>query len=793
MKDDQIEPFEQMLDPQDARISTMLQKVAAQTNVNLQFQNELEMRLKNAYKPKRISFITSLKKVAPTVAWVLAVIAMVFLLDWAIRSLAPQPKPAAGNTVIPTASSPEATPTPPETQNKASATPNDSGYSWNGTTLYLQGPLPDSPSEANIYLLQPDQHATLDEAVALAGRFGIQGEVYKSAGELSGTTDYVITDGKQRMTIRSDHYFSYYADYPNSQALPGDKISTSEAAANIDAFLKSRGFNFEYKIDSTDMWGTYYVTPLSPDGFAVHQEDLRPSGLLFTLDASGQVASVQANLVDYQTVGTYAIRTAQEAWKTLLDSGIQSGKLEWTSSPSGPSREWLRTYPLNQTETIYSYVSSIPSAETGKSPLTLVGMYSATGNVAGLDQIPSNTLVEATGQFVTEGGITKFNLDSWKATSLIEDGIQGTLEIVGGQVTLSAQEGNFQLVDVPTDVPLPFENAFVVGVRLGNTYDWTSIDNRGGPGGSGGGGSGGGQGFYKINFSGTPVPLPTAVPTPLPPEQQPTGQTIEGQRGLLGVTIYKQSDGSQRVEYALVTWNGTDSYTYYMILEGNLQGLQSYNNRPVDIWGTVDHINQDGTPVIKVDRYEVPFPDAQFQLLRGTQKIIQLEGQPATLFTTDTGDTYVQQMPNGVIDHTEVGHEGDPALIEALVIPGESLAGYPAVVVFGAQMANNPKAGQPIELTITADQLDQPYVTYKSQAPDDSVTNPPTATVEKVELVYFVSDPRYATGSNSGYPYLQPAWRFYGHYSNGDEFEVLIQALQDEYLLPELAPHIPPG
>ncbi len=97
MKDDQIEPFEQMLDPQDARISTMLQKVAAQTNVNLQFQNELEMRLKNAYKPKRISFITSLKKVAPTVAWVLAVIAMVFLLEWAIRSLVPQPKPAAGN------------------------------------------------------------------------------------------------------------------------------------------------------------------------------------------------------------------------------------------------------------------------------------------------------------------------------------------------------------------------------------------------------------------------------------------------------------------------------------------------------------------------------------------------------------------------------------------------------------------------------------------------------------------------------------------------------------------------
>ena len=187
------------------------------------------------------------------------------------------------------------------------------------------------------------------------------------------------------------------------------------------------------------------------------------------------------------------------------------------TSPSGPSRAWLRTYPFNQTQTIYSYVSSFPSAETGKAPLILVGMYSASGNVAGLDQLPSNTLVEATGQFVTDGGITKFKLDSWKVTSLTEDGIQGTMEMVGGQVTLSAQEGNFQLADVPTDIPLPFENAFVVGVRLGNIYDWTSIDNRGGPGGSGGGGGGGGEGSIKSISAARPCLSPHRCPPPCHP------------------------------------------------------------------------------------------------------------------------------------------------------------------------------------------------------------------------------------------------------------------------------------
>jgi hypothetical protein len=208
------------------------------------------------------------------------------------------------------------------------------------------------------------------------------------------------------------------------------------------------------------------------------------------------------------------------------------------------------------------------------------------------------------------------------------------------------------------------------------------------------------------------------------------------------------------------------------------------------VWGSVDHFNKDGTAVVKVDRYAIPFPDLQFQILKGTQKIVQLEGQPATLFTTDAGITYIQETPNGDIDQSEIGHEGDLVLIEALVIPSESLAGYPTMRMFSGQLAVNPKNGQPTELTIT---VDQPYVSKEPQAVGVTVVNPPTATIEKVELVYFGSNPQYASGPTAGYPYLQPAWRFYGHFSNGDEFDVLIQAIQDEYLLPELAPYIPPG
>ena len=41
--------------------------------------------------------MTSMKKLAFTLAWILALIALAFILDWAIRSLIPQPRVASGD------------------------------------------------------------------------------------------------------------------------------------------------------------------------------------------------------------------------------------------------------------------------------------------------------------------------------------------------------------------------------------------------------------------------------------------------------------------------------------------------------------------------------------------------------------------------------------------------------------------------------------------------------------------------------------------------------------------------
>jgi hypothetical protein len=60
--------------------------------------------------------------------------------------------------------------------------------------------------------------------------------------------------------------------------------------------------------------------------------------------------------------------------------------------------------------------------------------------------------------------------------------------------------------------------------------------------------------------------------------------------------------------------------------------------------------------------------------------------------------------------------------------------------------------------------------------------------IEKAELVYFISDPRFATSPSPFIrsSYLQPMWRFTGHDRNGNLVEILVQALKDEYLSPEI-------
>jgi LysM repeat protein len=826
------------VDPEQSELSDtakMLNDVAGQIAPDPAFTARLEHRLTTSPSGPEVSSMLSLKRITPALLWVLAAIVMVLVVDLAIRSLAPAPVPAARHTQ---AAGTSQAPAPPVDQ--STPVPSNKSYDWHGTTLYVAASLPESPAEADVYLGQPAAHATTDEALALAQRFGIQGNLYQNPGEIPGTTDFLVTDGKQSLRVRSSDYFNYTADIIKSYNYLA-AVKNPNAQTIIGTFLQSHGFTFPCRIEWSDFRNAYLVEPLTSDGTPLRYEDFAPPMLLIMLDQDGQVAILQASLLGASSdpVGHFGILSTDEAFQRLLDPNTMNGLIESTHSAEAPTHQWNRAYPADQTLTIYGSVSSAASVQPDQPAFIQIDDYPVVGQVSGLDRFSQPTYVAATGRFTVENGIEKFSVDSWKLSDVNEDGFAGTLKAENGQTTLITQDGaRYTLPDVPADLPMPFENAYVIGTREGDVFQWKLIDDRMASGGGGGGG--GGSGFYKLNLTGTPVPFPSPTAASATTGDASTGGTqyvvkagdtlgsiasaygadmatltqangltdpnvltvgqtliipgsgpraIEALRGMLTITISKQQDGSQFVAYGFLA-NAGSVPSGYMLLEGaDLQALQAYNSRPVDIWGSLEAPHDNGIPVIKVDRCEIPFPDLKVQVLAGTQKLTQISGQPATLFTSSDGITYVQLLADGTTGSSLVGKQGDQMQLEAVAVPGESVGGYPGLHVFAGSLADDPKTGQPLELTITADKpsvIEGPFIGKPATAP--------TATIEKVELVLFTSDPRYAVAVPGAQPpFFQPVWRFNGHYSNGDEFEILVQAVRGEYLLPELDPYLQGG
>ncbi|MBN1449659.1 MAG: LysM peptidoglycan-binding domain-containing protein [Anaerolineales bacterium] len=819
------------LPPEDQSVSDLLQSGAGSIQVNPLFQSSLEASLKQAHPENKQPEQSSQFKIIPAIGWAILVIGAVLILNWAVRSLAPNYQPAAGETGVPTISPVQ--PPVPNPESEATPVPPGDGYERHGTTLYLSAALPEEPAEANVYQLEPEQPATLESARALAGQLRLNGQLYETPGELPGTTNFLIVDGNQRLYVRSDRYFTYYPDYAKSNNLDVT-LEHPNAETLIDAFLSEHGFSFDYSIAASELYGDYYALPLTPDGFSLYNEHFKFSGLLFKFNQEG-ILSVNASLVDYSPLGTFGIYTAEEAFQKLLDPDASIGIMESGHSVSAPIQTWYRPRPQNQTITVYGWMNAVKSLE-GSAPLVTLDDYTATGNLGGVGESMENTFVEATGQFQTVDGWEVFNIESWQVYNGYEEGLQGTIQREGDQATITTPDDlRLVLPDVPADLPLPMENAFVIGITRGDTFDWKSLDNRAG---QGGGGGGGGTGFYQLNLTGTPVPFPTPLPASLEAseyvvqngdtlskiaydhgitveelmqandlaeatifigqaliipgaqaEQSPVGQQIEGQRGIIMVNIYRKPDGSQRTEYSFISPQA-NQFSYLLLEGASLEELEKYHNRPVDIWGTIENVDSAGAITVRVDRYEIPYPDLNFQVVQGTQGMINVQGQSAITITTTEGKTYVQFTSYGEPDsHGIVGNLGDQVLLEVLAIPDETFGGYPVLRIFSASMAVSPKNGQPQEMQITSD---QPYVMDEPPNPTDYEI--PTATIEEVELAYYFKDPRYVVSDTNTEPtYIQPVWRFSGHYSNGDEFEIIVQALKEEFLLPEIEAIEPPG
>jgi LysM repeat protein len=815
------------LPDRDNKDMDALKQAAERIDPLPEFQVRLESKLKQAHRPRAAANLL-LRDGMQLVGLAVAVALMAVLLSWVFRSLAPLRVPAAGTTATP--ASLVGTPTASQ---DSQPRPTGDGYEWRGTTLYLQAGLPAGPAEASVFTPKPETPATLEYAQQLASRFDIAGQVYESPGDLPGTTAFSITDGKQWLRVRSDYYFDYYPDYTAWQ-FDTASLDVPDAEAQIGEFMQAYGFDFPYRVRPSEFFTGYYALPLTQDGLALQHEHFQSSGMLFKFGRNG-IGMVQTSLLNFEQAGVYRIRSAQEAFERLLDPNAMAGIQEGMHGSTAAFPAWYRTYPQDTPVRLYGWLEVLQPV-TAPEPLVLLSGRRVKGSLSDMAGFREPRYVMADGQLHLENGVEVFELQSWALFSNGEEGLQGTLEQRGDQVVLTTVDGETLLMpDVPSDIALPLENVYALGVREGDVFSWNSFDLRMVSGGGGGGG--GGLGLYQLNLSGTPVPFPVPTSTPLPaiptagsgtqytiqagdtlgsiaarygitaealqeynglidPSTIYIGQILmipvpaqpqaDGWQGLLTITIIKGKDGSQRTQYGFSLDGGAGFY----ILDGQLEALNSYHNRPVRIWGPVQGQDANGQPLIKVDKYEIPYPDLGFRLLKGAQSNQPGEGgQTLTLFTAEDGQTYVELYPDGMVNENPLEPQPDNVVVEALLIPGETHAGYPAMRVFGIAMATSPKTGQPSDIKITAD---QPYVV--DQALPGDMPPIPTATIEKVELVYFIPNPRYQIPDPSQVPgYIQPMWRFSGHYSHGDEFEIMVQALADEFLSPELVPIEGPG
>ncbi len=661
-------------------------------------------------------------------------------------------------------------------------------YERFGTTVYRAAEFPDAPAEMGIYTHTADGPVTIETAQMLAARFGVSGEVYRNTTALESSAPYIVSDGKQRLIVYANGRFTYYRDY--SAAAAEAPVNLAVAKLAIANFLPQLGFDFEYQVEPSIGMGAawFWVRPKVLEGHVIRFDGGLAHGFSVKIDADGNVSVLDANLlnVDAQSVGSFGIISAQEAWEKYLHSGL-GVKESFRSSPGGERFYWTRTYPDGQPTTIYGNFKIDQAVENGKPPLMMIDNYTISGNTAGLESLEPYSLVKAQGQFVTRDGVRTFMVEAWEPISQTSfTYLEGSLQQDGAQIRFhSTVDGAQYLVrDLPAALSIPAENVNIQGEIAGQELIWNSITYY--PKGvSNIGGGGGGGDFAKLNLSGAPV----AWPTPEPPidvtPESLIGQRLDGVQGTLTVNIYQKPDGSQRTEYIF-----SESENYYALTGPNLNSLDAYHNRPLTVWGVVTgYQTQYPIPIVMVERFEIPFPDLEFQVLTGTQELVTVDGQQVTLFTSQDGQVYAQIMPNGAPDNTILGREGDTVFMEVLVVPNEKLGNYPAMRVFSGGMATSPKNGQPTELEITAD---RPYVMEEPQVSQSVVI--PTLTIETIELAYFTSDPAYAQSYPAAMtPYIQPVWRFYGHYSDGSEVEVLIQALKQEYLYPEPAPSVEPG
>jgi len=783
------------LPAEEARLADELASAAEEIQPDPAFMAALEKQLlgekvqtesTGAYRRAPTPTISSRLLLATRGMVYIGLAALFFLgLAWAIQTLLPG-RPATGALPPPSASLPvQAITAAPvgelsATEHSTAAPITPSSYTspmFPGSQIVLQAGFPESPSEVGVYTLVLDEPLTVDSARAAAERLGITGSVYQMPSEFSDSVNYLVTDGtRQLIFVNSTSYFSYTPDITTVLDEHGEPLSRAAQLDSADEYLKSLGLlDTTYQVDALQTRpGMVHYLPML-EGYPVRFSMLRAPGWEVQIDSQGQVKRIEGYLQKYQELGRYPVISAEEAWQKVFSSDAPSGIESSTISglPS-PVQTWQRELPLDQPLELFGYLEVLQPAEAGAAPRITFNNFPVTGDVQRLSQAgQGGSFLQVLGQ-LTKGsdGRTSLQVSGWQVSPFPDQTLEGAIQRAGNQAYLVAGDRRLLLPELPAEVSDGMQ-VHVRGVVLEQpepTLDWSLVQTSGG---GGGGGGGGGSGFAALNLEGTASGDSQLTPTFVPLAE--TGQRVEGLSGVIFVTLIQQQDGSTNQLIQMMLETAPDwSKGLSVRLEGpGMAGIEAYHNLSVRAWGVIK--NPSGMdPVLEVERYEPLYPGLSIQAWLGTSESLALEGQAVLRFTAQDGAQYILASSIDAEPDSAAGTPGEAIIIEGYVSPDEQFGGYPVLTDFGTQVAQGisdlsgyqPDAAQPLV-------IEQP----------PPATPPGELIVEKIELAYYAPDLRGGSPPPAGRPfYVQPVWRFSGHYSDGSLFEILVQALQPEYL-----------
>jgi hypothetical protein len=355
-----------------------------------------------------------------------------------------------------------------------------SGNLPQGLPLTLETELPASPDQVTAYYQLENTPLTLEQARLIASQWGLEAQFFMPAWMQSITPDqvdrsYIAVDGMQNLSMWNGELsytdLSIFPSFEGHQYPQTGLPSSDQAITTATQYLTERGFlNYPYRVVlggyAYGLVNFYQLLDDMPVTYPAASVKINPQG---------QVGSVWVSREEYQSIGSYPVISAEDAWN-LLVAGESIGQLSISYYPlqDGNPLYWGRDYPIGQAAHLFGAPIYLLAADGTSSPYVQLNNLVLAGDVSGLqDYLQSNHgYIHAWGQVQEVDGVRQLQLAGWEPFDEFSGYFDGTVRRTANGDFLELSDGRqLSLPDLPADVPADIP-LYAQGGLVGDTLQW---------------------------------------------------------------------------------------------------------------------------------------------------------------------------------------------------------------------------------------------------------------------------------------------------------------------------------